>query len=75
MMFMMALSTVERVADLVPEFDFVLRMLATEELSRVELEVFCVVKTSILVFVVASRLELFEPDVLGALHQQVFVKR
>ena len=74
MMLMMALSAVERVADLVPELDFILRMLAAEELSWVELEVFCVVKTSVLVFIVASRLKLLEPDVLRALHQQVFVE-
>ena len=73
-MLMMALPAVERVADLVPEFDFVLRVLATEELSRVELEVFCIIKTGVLIFVVTTRLKLLKPDVLRALHQQVFVE-
>ena len=73
--FRVALSAVKRIADLIPKLYFILWVLAAEKLCRVELEVICVVETLILIGIVTTRLKLLEPDVLGALHHQVFIQR
>ncbi len=63
-----ALSAVERVFDLAPVLNFVLRVLSTEELLWIELKVICYVEAYIFVFVIATWFKLLEANIIGALH-------
>ena len=73
-MLRLALLAVEAVIDFANEFHFVLWVNSTEEFLRVEGEVTAVIETCIVLFIGCAGLELLEPEIVGALHEQVFVQ-